>query len=66
VVFFIVALMPFRDVQHIDEETRCNMTQAFEAVCVRLGLSGDDPERGKVAAIIIELASTRERPSYFR
>jgi hypothetical protein len=53
--------MPFRDIQNIDEETRRSMTQAFDAVCDRLGLRADDPERAEVAATIIELVSTGER-----
>ena len=51
----------FRDVQNIDEETRRNMTQAFNAVCDRLGLAADDPERGDVASAIIELVAMGER-----
>ena len=53
--------MPFRDVKQFDTETLRNMTQAFDAVCDRLGLAADDPERGTVASTIIELVSMGER-----
>ncbi len=53
--------MLFRDIQNLDEETLRSMTQAFDAVCDRLGLRADDPERGEIAATIIELVSVGER-----
>jgi hypothetical protein len=53
--------MPFRDLRNVDEETLRSMTQAFNAVCDRLGLAADDPERGEVASTIIELVSMGER-----
>ena len=53
--------MPFEDIKQFDSETLRNMTQAFDAVCSRLGLEADDPERGDVALAIIELASMGER-----
>ena len=53
--------MPFRDLKNIDEETRRNMTQAFEAACGRLGLDTDDPLKGKVAGEIVALVSLGER-----
>jgi hypothetical protein len=51
----------FRDIQNIDEETRRNMTQAFDAVCDRLRLAADDQERGDVASTIIDLVARGER-----
>jgi len=53
--------MPFRDVKNIDDETRRNMTQAFEAACDRLRLEPDDPERGELASAIVELVAAGER-----
>jgi len=53
--------MPFRDLEGFDDDTRRAMTQAFTAVCSRLSLEPDDPERQEVAAQIIELASRGER-----
>ena len=53
--------MPFRDIKTIDEETRRSMTQAFEAACDRLWLRSDDPERGELASIMIELVAAGER-----
>lgn len=53
--------MPFRNLEGFDDDTKRAMTQAFTAVCDRLGLSPDDPERGEVAAQIIELAARGER-----
>jgi hypothetical protein len=53
--------MPFRDIKQFDAETLRSMTQAFDAACDRLGLGADDPERGELAAAIIELASMGER-----
>jgi hypothetical protein len=55
------AMTPFRDVENIDDETRRNMTQAFDAVCDRLKLDEDDPLRGKLADEIIALVSIGER-----
>jgi hypothetical protein len=53
--------MPFGDIPNIDAETLRAMTQAFDAVCGRLGLGADDPERGEVASTIMELVSVGER-----
>jgi hypothetical protein len=53
--------MPFRDLKGFDSETLRNMTQAFDAACARLGLGPDDPERGEVANVIVELAWRGER-----
>ena len=53
--------MPFRDLPNIDAETLRIMTQAFDAVCDRLGIGADDPERGEVASAIMELVSVGER-----
>jgi hypothetical protein len=53
--------MPFRHIQEFDSDTLRIMTQAFEACCERLRLDSDDPQRGDLAAKIIELASTGER-----
>jgi hypothetical protein len=53
--------MPFRDIPNIDAETLRAMTQAFDAVCARLGLGAEDPERGEVASTIMELVSVGER-----
>jgi len=53
--------MPFRDIPNVDAETLRTMTQAFDAVCDRLGIGADDPERGEVASTIIELVSIGER-----
>lgn len=53
--------MPFRDLEVFDDDALRAMTQAFAAVCDRLGLQLDDPERQEVAAQIIELAARGER-----
>jgi hypothetical protein len=54
-------LMPFREIKSIDEATRRSMSQAFDAACDRLRLEPDDPERGELAAVIIELVAAGER-----
>ena len=51
----------FRDVENIDDETRCSMTQAFDAVCDKLKLDEGDPLREKLANEIIALVSIGER-----
>jgi len=53
--------MPFRNIQEFDSDILRAMTQAFDACCERLRLGPDDPQRGELAAKIIELASTGER-----
>jgi len=53
--------MPFRNIQEFDSDTLRAMTQAFDACCERLRLGPDDPQRGELAAKIIELASIGER-----
>ena len=53
--------MPFRNIKEFDAETLRNMTQAFDAVCERLKLAPDDPQRGDLATKIIELAAAGER-----
>ena len=57
----VLLVVTFRDVQNIDDETRRNITQAFEAACDRLKLDLDDPMRGKLAREIIALVSIGER-----
>ncbi|WP_068018627.1 hypothetical protein [Rhodoplanes sp. Z2-YC6860] len=53
--------MPFREIKGFDSETLRQMTQAFDAACVRLGLRADDPERDELAKVIVELAWRGER-----
>ena len=53
--------MPFRDLEGFDADTLRSMTQAFDAACSRLNLEPDDPQRGELAAQIIELAARGER-----
>ena len=53
--------MPFRNIKEFDTETLRSMTQAFDAACDRLKLDPDDPQRGDLAAKIIELAAAGER-----
>ncbi len=53
--------MPFRHIKQFDADTLRNMTQAFDAACERLKLDPDNPERGELATVIIELASRGER-----
>jgi len=53
--------MPFRNIKEFDTETLRGMTQAFDAACDRLKLDPDDPQRGDLAAKIIELAAAGER-----
>ena len=51
----------FRDVENTDDETRRNMTQAFDAACERLNFDEDDPMRRQLADEIIALVSIGER-----
>jgi hypothetical protein len=53
--------MPFQDLDGFDDDAKRAMGQAFIAVCDRLGLQPDDPERQAVAEEIIALAARGER-----
>jgi hypothetical protein len=48
--------MPFRDYPTFDLETVRVMTEAHDSVVARLNLKADDPKRGKLVALIVELA----------
>jgi hypothetical protein len=51
--------MPFRDYPQFDSDTLKAMTEAF--VVARLKLTPDDPRRGKLATLIVQLAKAGVR-----
>jgi hypothetical protein len=48
--------MPFRNETQFNIETVKGMTAAYDAVAAQLKLTPDDPRRGKLATLIVQLA----------
>ena len=48
--------MPFRQETEFSSETARAMTAAHDAVVARLNLKPDDPRRGKLVRLIVQLA----------
>jgi hypothetical protein len=48
--------MPFRDYPTLDLDTVRVMTEAYDSVVERLHLKPEDPRRGRLATLIVQLA----------
>jgi hypothetical protein len=53
--------MPFRNYRQFDVKTISLMTEAYDAALLQLGITGDDPMSGELAAAIAMLADAGER-----
>jgi hypothetical protein len=53
--------MPFRNYRQFDVKTISLMTDAYDAALLHLGITGDDPRSGELAAQIAILAEAGER-----
>ena len=53
--------MPFRNYGNFDHRTLVVLQKAYDSALVQLGIRGDDPRSGPLAAAIAQLADDGER-----